>query len=271
MVANMDPLQAAKHFDVLMLAPHPIPCRLRGTQSVERRWMRPRPIILALDTTACSHDHKRFDFLHASTFQQESFLVRTSLGLAKEDLRVPANEAHQPCRLGPSNRSPIAFYHPEVVIVRANRDSGHYMLDSHIWPNELPVIAMVTMHKPLPCAIFHRVHRPDGTTRAVFADDAYRNDVKSRMRISLRIAAKNGHVDLVLCGLGNPNPEGLNPVEEVAWCWLEVLREPEFNAEMNGGSWWRSVVLAVWDPKTPEENAEGAFETFKRVLDGKRV
>ncbi|KAK3361798.1 hypothetical protein B0T24DRAFT_670779 [Lasiosphaeria ovina] len=52
-----------------------------------------------------------------------------------------------------------------------------------------------------------------------------------------------------------------NPPEDVAHCWLEVLREHEFK-----GNWWRNVCFAVFDPRN-----DGNFDIFKRVLDDKQV
>lgn len=91
------------------------------------------------------------------------------------------------------------------------------------------------------------------------------------MRMALRIAAEKRHVDIVLCGLGNPVRGGPNPVEDVASCWLEVLREREFSAEINGGGWWRTVVLAVCESDFANPMEDGWFEKFSRVLDGKLV
>lgn len=86
------------------------------------------------------------------------------------------------------------------------------------------------------------------------------------MRLSLRIAATNGHVNIVLGVLGNLASSKFTPDEDLAWCWLAVLREWEFNAKANGGSWWKNIVVAVYAP-----DDEGWFEIFQDVLDDKWV
>ncbi|KAK5658934.1 hypothetical protein OQA88_1751 [Cercophora sp. LCS_1] len=93
----------------------------------------------------------------------------------------------------------------------------------------------------------------------VFERDRDRDITKSKMRLALRMAATNGNDLLVLGALGC----GVfaNPPEDVAHCWLEVLKEHEFR-----GNWWRQVWFAVYDPKE-----DGNFEIFDRVLSGKKV
>ena len=82
---------------------------------------------------------------------------------------------------------------------------------------------------------------------------------KEKMRLCLRMAASRGHGLLVLGALGC-GAFG-NPPEEVAACWLEVLRDDEF-----GGGWWREIWFAVFDGRN-----EGNFEVFERVLGGQEV
>jgi uncharacterized protein (TIGR02452 family) len=100
----------------------------------------------------------------------------------------------------------------------------------------------------------------DGVTRkTVFRSDDDRDMTKRNMRLVLRIAAHNRHRHLVLGALGC----GVyaNPPEDVAHCWLEVLREDEFF-----GGWWRQICFAVFDPR-----GDGNFEVFRRVLQDQKV
>jgi uncharacterized protein (TIGR02452 family) len=73
------------------------------------------------------------------------------------------------------------------------------------------------------------------------------------------MAAQKNHGLLVLGALGCG--AFANPKEEVAYCWLEVLREQEFQ-----GGWWEEIWFAVLDTRQ-----EGNFEVFERVLGGKMV
>jgi uncharacterized protein (TIGR02452 family) len=85
------------------------------------------------------------------------------------------------------------------------------------------------------------------------------------MRLSLRIAATQGHRRFVLGALGC-GAFG-NPTNEVAICWKEVLTEPEFR-----DGWWEELVFAVLDKGSDGDNGardrQGNFATFHRHLDG---
>lgn len=81
------------------------------------------------------------------------------------------------------------------------------------------------------------------------------------MRLVLRMAASKGHTSIVLGALGCGAFE--NPPEDVAHCWLEVLREDEFS-----GNWWKDVVFAVYDSN---DTQDGNFNIFRTILHGKEV
>ncbi|OAA54348.1 hypothetical protein SPI_08967 [Niveomyces insectorum RCEF 264] len=121
----------------------------------------------------------------------------------------------------------------------------------------------------------------------VFAHERDRSTTKAKMRLTLRVAAAQGHRELVLGALGC----GVfgNPSEDVARCWLEVLREAEFT----GGHEWEEVVFAVYDgpPRSisdrqeSQENQEqenrggyrdrlggnSNYAIFHRILDGQTI
>ncbi|RYO90467.1 hypothetical protein DL766_004253 [Monosporascus sp. MC13-8B] len=63
--------------------------------------------------------------------------------------------------------------------------------------------------------------------KCVFARDKERNITKLKMRLCLRVAANRAHRVLVLGALGCGVYQ--NPSDDIAHCWLEVLREDEFS------------------------------------------
>jgi uncharacterized protein (TIGR02452 family) len=81
------------------------------------------------------------------------------------------------------------------------------------------------------------------------------------------VAARQGHTKLVLGALGC----GVfaNPPGDVAQCFLEVLREDEFQ-----GGWWEAVVFAVLDNARGDQGGKdgsGNFGIFYRALDSEIV
>jgi len=150
-----------------------------------------------------------------------------------------------------------ALYSPYVLVLRHEMADGPGLLSK-----PYPIVGAVT---------FAAINRPEVTTfvvndraggraeKKVFVLDRDRNYTKDKMRLTLRLAAVYGHDMLVLGALGCGVFQ--NPPEDVAWCWMEVLKEDEFR-----GNWWRQVWFAVHD-----KSREGNFETFNRILDGRRV
>ncbi len=198
-------------------------------------------------------------WLNGAMAQEESLCYRTSLSLSLETSR---RGGHYPL----SAHEAEALYAPYVVVVRGDLASGHHLL-LNTGPTgevtdvrDLPVVSVLTV-SAIRRPRVRRVGTLDGGQgdKFVFQRDRDRNLTKDKMRLVLRMAAMYGHRNLVLGALGC----GVyaNPPEDVACCWLEVMREDEFR-----GNWWRSVVFAVYDPKN-----EGNFEVFSRVLGGKLV
>lgn len=95
--------------------------------------------------------------------------------------------------------------------------------------------------------------------KEVFKLDRDRELTKAKMRLGLRIAVRNKHRWLVLGAFGCGALD--NPPEDVAHCWLEVLREDEF-----AGNRWREVWFAVHD-----RNNNGSYDKFRCVLSGGKV
>ena len=124
-------------------------------------------------------------------------------------------------------------YSPNVVIFREGSE-GNYIA----WPpEEWTVVSVVSVSS---------VCRPKlDESGAHYSFQAERDLQHEKMRTILRIAALNGHVNLVLGGFGSADPRqnstGLhrNPVGEVAAMWKDLLFE---DWEFKG--WFRNVVFA---------------------------
>ncbi|KAB5580973.1 hypothetical protein GE09DRAFT_1213402 [Coniochaeta sp. 2T2.1] len=223
------------------------------------------PVMITLDTIDSEHHHDdtngtKPDCLHGSFLQRESLLVRTSLSLSSQG-RVP----HHPKPHRDASPDKEALYHPNVLVIRYDvTGPSTNSRDPTDWEiaRKYRHISAITMATPMPDADF-AYKRPYLKPIQRFPDDDYRNLLKARMRLSLRIAATHGHPNLLLGVLGNPARPAFTPAVDIARCWLEVLKESEFWSDENGGCWWRNVVVAVHDP-----NDEGWFDTFYDVMNG---
>ena len=192
--------------------------------------------------------------------QEEALCYRSSLSLSLNPKEYP---------LGTND----ALYSPYVVIIRSALGDGHQLLHNTVPVKYLPAVSVLTVaaiHQPetQSFTVQSRANNTNTSTttggqlppiKRVFAHNRERNLTKDKMRLVLRMAATHGHSALVLGALGCG--AFANPPEDVAHCWLEVLREDEFS-----GNWWREVCFAVYDPKD-----EGNYDIFKVVLEGKEV
>ncbi|KAK0736714.1 hypothetical protein B0T21DRAFT_288423 [Apiosordaria backusii] len=193
-----------------------------------------------------------------------------------------------PLSLHQHNRYPLeeksAIYSPYILVIKDSLANNHIPFNIS-QPATLPVVSAITiapLRHPalgpgyLPCAEGQAaddtlpfcnqageivLHVPMRQT-TVFGDAMERMITMQKMRLVLRMAATNRHPRIVLGAMGCGRDNG--PVEDVALCWLEVLREEEFQ-----GGWWTDVVFAVWD-EAPI-NSRANYEIFQRVLQGKRV
>jgi hypothetical protein len=214
-------------------------------------------------------------WLNGALAQEEAICYRSSLALSLRKSYYPLDRSE-------------GLYSPYVVIIREDMASGHALYQ--LPPTDLPVVSALTVaaiHKPL-VSTFRLPWDPNWTgshdeplprgreareaellgrhqsppqwyKKSVFARDRDRDLTKSKMRLGLRMAATHDHRCLLLgafgCGVY------ANPPEDVAHCWLEVLREDEFS-----GNRWRQVWFAVFDL-----NNEGNYKIFDRVLSGQEV
>ncbi len=196
-----------------------------------------------------SHAHPGGGWLRGALAQEEALCYRSSLSLSLHRRYYPWKQ-----RMG--------VYTPDVVVIRSDMPSGHKLLMPDVAAQDLPVVSVLSIAalcRPQTKTIAE--HTLDGKTirRQVYADPAARALTKAKMRVCLRMAASRGHGLLVLGALGCG--AFLNPKEEVAKCWLEVLREAEFQ-----GGWWEEIVFAVFDSRN-----EGNFQAFEQILGGLEV
>lgn len=203
-----------------------------------------RPVVVNF----ASHKHPGGGWLNGAVAQEEAICYRTSLAASLRRSNYPL-------------KMDEGIYSPHVLILRDDMASGHRLLVPQTPANELPVISAMTIaaiHKPkIRRFLITNNPRPRALEKKVFARDKDRGITKAKMRLALRMAATNGHRSLVLGALGC-GAFG-NPAEDVAHCWLEVLKEDEF-----AGNWWKDVCFAVYDPKQ-----DGNYDVFRKVLAGK--
>ncbi|KAJ1324691.1 TIGR02452 family protein [Microdochium nivale] len=176
-------------------------------------------------------------WLHGAAAQEEALCFRSSLTLSLHQHYYPWTPR-------------MSLYTRDVVVIRAAIDAGHELL--RVPPAEMPVVSVISvagLRSPPLCS----------NDRQAFALREDRELTKDKMRLTLRVAAAEGHRHLVLGAIGCG--AFANPPRDVARCWLEVLREAEF-----AGGWWQTLWFAVYDSRY-----EGNFAIFKDVLDGKIV
>lgn len=196
-----------------------------------------------------SHANPGGGWLRGARAQEEALCYRSSLALSLHRRYYPFKQ-----RMG--------LYTPDVVVIRSDMPSGHALLVPDVAPADLPVVSVLSVAAlRQPATRRTRGNTAAGAVveRLAYADPAARELTKDKMRLCLRMAARRGHGLLVLGALGCgafKNPKG-----EVAACWLEVLREVEFQ-----GGWWEEVWFAVYDRRN-----EGNFEVFEEVLGGVEV
>ncbi|KAI0418629.1 hypothetical protein F5X98DRAFT_106315 [Xylaria grammica] len=183
-------------------------------------------------------------WLTGALAQEEALCYRSSLALSLHKSYYPWSPT-------------TALYTRDVVLIRSSMSSGHRLLTPQLPVAQLPVVSVISVAairrpalRTAPETSGQNSHR----LRTTFKYPADRQLTKQKMRLALRISAREKNELLVLGALGCGAFR--NPPEEVAQCWSEVLGETEFR-----GGWWREIWFAVLDTKN-----EGNFNTFDRVL-----
>jgi uncharacterized protein (TIGR02452 family) len=191
-----------------------------------------------------SEKHPGGGWKNGALAQEECLCFRSSLYLSLHDSYYPLPTLS-------------ALYSPNVLLIRTAMSADHKLLDSSNPAESLPVTSVISVAG---------LRHPD-TKDGRFAMEAERHTTKRKIRITLRVAARQGHTKLVLGALGC----GVfaNPPGDVAQCFLEVLREDEFQ-----GGWWEAVVFAVLDNARGDQGGKdgsGNFGIFYRALDSEIV
>ncbi|KAI8946346.1 hypothetical protein F4801DRAFT_583501 [Xylaria longipes] len=196
-------------------------------------------------------------WMNGALAQEEAICYRSSLALSLHPRLYPLHKNE-------------GLYTQYVLVMREDMASGHDIIAAE--PDQLPVVSVLTIPalrnpelRTFQYQTSYSVPGEPSTTlisirsKQIFQYDEDRDTTKGKMRLALRMAAKHDHHKLVLGALGC----GVfgNPPEDIAHCWLSVLREDEFS-----GNRWSEVCFAVYDPKN-----EGNYEIFKQVLSGREV
>ncbi|KAF9762093.1 hypothetical protein IL306_003561 [Fusarium sp. DS 682] len=195
-----------------------------------------------------SHVSPGGGWLKGARAQEEALCYRSSLYLSLHRRYYPWRQ-----RMG--------VYTPDVVIIRSDQETGHKLLMPTIQAQNLPVVSVLSIAAlrtpPIRTITLNTPKGPVNST--TYAHPADRDLTKLKMRLCLRMAARRNHGLLVLGALGCGAFR--NPPKEVARCWLEVLKEPEFQ-----GGWWEEIWFAVYDRR-----GEGNLEIFEEILGGVEV
>lgn len=200
----------------------------------------PKPVLVLNMANA---EHGGGGWLRGALAQEETICYRSSLSFTLKRRFYPLKEEE-------------GIYSPSVVVFRESIADGHGLLNLS-QPDQLEVVSVVSV-----AAI-----RDPQTVFKEGGEEIYkrwkdRMLMKKKMRVCLRIAAREAHRRLVLGALGCGafgNPRG-----EVVKCWKEVLGEGEWKG------WWESVVFAVLE-NGGTKDGDGNFGVFWRGLDGVMV
>lgn len=182
-------------------------------------------------------------WLSGALAQEEALCYRSSLSFTLKLRHYPLKDDQ-------------AIYSPSVVIFRDSFQKGH-----RLWgltrPDSLPIVSVISV------AALERPALDRTVTPPKYKNPEDRELMKDKMRLILRIAVCNRHRRIILGAFGCG--AFLNPNQEVANCWAEVLKESEFKG------WWENIVFAIMDDGTPGMNGVGNLKTFHRILHGLEV
>ena len=192
-------------------------------------------------------------WLGGALAQEESICYRSSLAFSLHRRYYPLGDTS-------------AIYTPHCVIIRDAFGAGHELIKNRP-ADELDVVGVISVaaiRRP-ETSRAQKISGGEIAERDIFAKAADRDLTKAKMRLTLRVAAAEGHTKLVLGALGCGAFR--NPTEDVALCWREVLGEDEFRG------WFERIVFAVLDKGSDGNNAGragvGNFGMFATILGGK--
>lgn len=226
-------------------------------------------------------------FKNGALAQEEALCYRSSLFFTLKKRFYPLQDDTKS-----SDPDAAIVYSPKVFVIRESMHKGHALLDTSK-PDSLPVVSAVSAAAlrlpPLKKTQVLSVQPSSSSSspstsasasastststsktlttvvRELYARPRDRDIMKEKLRMILRSAAYNEHRRLVLSAFGCGC--FANPAPEIADCWAEVFREPEFR-----GGWWESIVFAVLDDQVGEgEIGDGNFGIFYRRLNGMAV
>lgn len=175
--------------------------------------------VLVLNMYHVGEDLGRY-YLSGGQGSQEELCYRTSfsLTLPEDDLQTDDDTG--------------VAYSSHVVIVRDSHGNGHAWYDLS-QPNLLDAVSIASL-SALPKPVLSH-----GRSETDFANISDREDMMKRWRNLLRLAGARMHVRLVL-GLPGCEHQKPAPIEAVASCFMQVLREQEFR-----GGWFEKIIFAV--------------------------
>lgn len=203
----------------------------------------PHPPVLVLNMA--NAEHGGGGWLKGAMAQEEAICYRTSLSFTLKRRYYPIPDR-------------AVIYSPTVIVVRESLAKGHRLLDlAH--PEKLPVVSVISVAAVRDPPVERRLADGEET----YCDGDHRDLMRSKIRMTLRVAATKGHRKLVLGALGC-GAFG-NPKSEVVRLWKDVLTEAEFS-----GGWWEQVIFAVLDDSGGKDS-KGNYGVFWRGLDGLEV
>ncbi|KAK9789616.1 hypothetical protein SCARD494_08887 [Seiridium cardinale] len=222
-------------FDAALQMPSSVPDQEPGDAQLSSSFQRnSRVAVLNL----ASDKNPGGGWLRGSSAQEEALCYRSSLYLSLHKSYYPWKPLD-------------GIYTRDVVIIRSSKAEGHKLLVPEKPADQLAVVSVISV-----AGIRQPMLSGDKQAFGLRGD---RDLTKDKMRLVLRVAARERHEILVLGAIGCGAFK--NPPRDVAKCWSEVLQEDEFK-----GGWWREIWFAVFDARN-----EGNFGIFEEMLGDKTI
>ncbi|RYC61953.1 hypothetical protein CHU98_g4245 [Xylaria longipes] len=152
-------------------------------------------------------------WLRGAMAQEEAFCYRSSLALS-------LHKSYYPWTI-----PTMGLHTRDVVIVRSSMSAGHALLVPETPATQLPPVSISSVAAIRRPAV-RKVFENGQYRQSIFKFPADRDLTKNKMRLALRIAARQKHELLVVGAMGCGAFR--NPPKEITHCWSEVLGEVEF-------------------------------------------